>query len=371
MDNTIDTIFDTYAEPIDGVGYTHPATISDHHRRFDDLEPTSSYENYLSVIADNKSRIKLWIAFTTVTLLACALTAGLTYIVIHSNIKVNIPSKENENNGNGNQGFQISDSWTKCPNDWMNFDDWCYKEFSERRTWFKARDYCRSIGTDLVSIHNEKETNFLINSFTQTFLWTGLSNLENNGKYMWSDGTSLDYTHWRPLEPNNLNNNENCVHLYHSNSRKWNDNNCFMSLRFICKLQIYPRCGHGVWVYYKNSCYSINTLLVVTFTEARTLCKNNGSDLVIIGSKEESNFIISQTTRYPDANFWIGLQKLRNQPYIWIDGSHPTYLIWGIDEPKADKNLCVKSSTMYGNWNGDSCSNQNGIVCEKQLLRNV
>ncbi|XP_052067259.1 low affinity immunoglobulin epsilon Fc receptor-like [Mytilus californianus] len=75
--------------------------------------------------------------------------------------------------------------------------------FSERRTWFKARDYCRSIGTNLVSVHNEKETNFLNNNFSKTFQWIGLSNFENNGRYMWSDGTSLDYTYWGPSQPNN------------------------------------------------------------------------------------------------------------------------------------------------------------------------
>ncbi|CAC5385743.1 MRC [Mytilus coruscus] len=248
------------------------------------------------------------------------------------NTKVDIPSKESEENGNENTGLQISESWTKCLNDWQKFDDWCYKEFSEKRTWFKARDYCRSIGTDLVSVHNEKETNFIISNFTRNFLWIGLSNFKNNGRYMWSDGTSLKYAYWGRTEPNDVNNNENCVHLFLSKSRKWNDTSCFTSFRFICKMQIYPRCGSGVWVYYKNSCYSINTALA-NFVDARNSCNKNSADLVIIRSKEEHNFI-SQTTKHSSgADFWIGLQRRSNQTYKWIDGNNTNYLP-GLKNPK-------------------------------------
>ncbi|VDH90109.1 Hypothetical predicted protein [Mytilus galloprovincialis] len=371
----------TYDEPTDEKGYTQLASISENHQKYDDLKPPGSHHSYFepqpyhvkkdvevsldSNVHDKKSKclIRFWIASTTVIIIG--LVAGLTYIVIQSrdNTEVCIKSEDS-----GNADFRIPKIWTECPNDWKTFDVWCFKEFSKQRTWFQARDYCRSIGTDLVSVHNERETNFLITNFTQTFQWIGLSNYQNNGKFVWSDGSIVNYTDWRKNEPNNFNNNENCTNLYNLNPKKWNDNNCFMSLRFICKMQIYPRCGPGVWIYYKNSCYSINTILDVDFTGARTFCRNNGSDLVIIGSKEEYNFIISQTTKHQGADFWIGLQKQRNQTYRWIDGSHPTYLAWGVGEPKADNNLCVKSSTMYDNWYGDSCSNQNRVVCEKRLL---
>ncbi|XP_063401463.1 C-type mannose receptor 2-like [Mytilus trossulus] len=375
-----------YDEPSDETGYTQLASISDNVQKYDDLKQSDSHHSYfepqpnpqpyvnkdvkvrlvVSNVHDKKSKclIRIWIAFTTVIIIG--LVAGLTYIVIQSNYntEVCIISKDSINGG-----FLISNIWTECPSNWKTFDNWCYKEFSERRLWFQAREYCRSIGTDLVSVHNEKENNFLITNFTQTSSWIGLSNLHNNAKYVWSDGSILNFTDWGESEPNNFNNNENCAQLFlKPDSQKWNDNNCFMSLRFTCKTQIYPKCRPGEWLYHKNSCYSINTLLDVDFTEARTFCRENGSDLVMIGSKEEYNFIISQTTKHQGADFWIGLQKHRNQTYSWIDGSHPTYLAWGINEPKADNNLCVKSSSLYGNWYGDSCSNQNLVVCEKRLI---
>lgn len=102
IDITMESIYDTYEEPFDELGYTHLATISTNQRNYDDLRPTSSNENYASVIDDNKCRIKLLIALTTVTIIACALSAGLTYVVIKSqySTKVYNPSKVSEKNGN-------------------------------------------------------------------------------------------------------------------------------------------------------------------------------------------------------------------------------------------------------------------------------
>ncbi|VDI38134.1 Hypothetical predicted protein [Mytilus galloprovincialis] len=383
--------YNTYEEPIDEHGYTHLAPISDNSRKYDDLKPSVSHHSYfepqtdpeayqtcrdakvklkISVISDNKSkcRIKLWIGFTTVIILACALTAGLTYIVTQSrnNTNVHIPSIESGNKDNENKGFQISEIRAECPNDWKTFDNCCYKEFPERRTWFQARDYCRSIGTDLVSVHNERESNFLSKNVTRTYkiMWMGLSNFQNNGRYVWSDRTILNYTHWGPSEPNNLNDNENCAE---TNYRTWNDNNCFLSFSFICKMQINPRCGPGDWIYYNNSCYSIDRSLA-NFTEARNLCKSNGADLVIIRSKEEYNFIVSHTSKQSaGVDFWIGLQKLKNQSYRWIDSSYPTYLPWR-KEPQGDNDFCIKSSFDQGIWSGDNCNNTNHFICEKHLL---
>ncbi|CAC5385748.1 MRC [Mytilus coruscus] len=168
----------TYDEPTDEKGYTQLASISDNYRKYDDLKPSGSHPSYfepqpdpqpyhvcqdvkkksdISCVHDKRSKclITFWIAFTTVIIIA--LVAGLTYILIKSRINTEVCIKSK---GTGNSSFRISEIWTKCPNDWKTFDAWCYKEFSERRTWFQARDYCRSIGTDLVSVHNKRKLIF-------------------------------------------------------------------------------------------------------------------------------------------------------------------------------------------------------------------
>lgn len=131
-------------------------------------------------------------------------------------------------------------------------------------------------------------------------------------------------------------------------------------------MRIYLRCRPGDSLYYKNSCYSIDIALA-NFTEARILCKSKDSDLVIIHSKEEYNFIVSHTSQESGVDFWIGVQKLRNRSYRWIDGSYPTYLPWR-KEPEGKMFFCIKSSSSQGTWSGDNCSNRNRFICEKQLL---
>ncbi|XP_063399920.1 asialoglycoprotein receptor 2-like [Mytilus trossulus] len=136
-------------------------------------------------------------------------------------------------------------------------------------------------------------------------------------------------------------------------------------------MTINSRCSPGDWIYYNNSCYSIE-LSLANFTDARNHCKNKDSDLVIIRSKEEYNFIVSHTSKKSGADFWIGLKKLRNEIYKWIDGSNPTYLPWGQQHRQQGYegyyDFCTKSSSMEGTWAGDYCSNTNRFICEKQLL---
>ena len=69
------------------------------------------------------------------------------------------------------------------------------------------------------------------------------------GNWIWiKTGDLVDFTAWRQGEPNNLQNNENCLHLYYaSNSSslfKWNDFDCNESkiklLKPICKKHLYP-----------------------------------------------------------------------------------------------------------------------------------
>ena len=41
-------------------------------------------------------------------------------------------------------------------------------------------------------------------------VWIGLSDLQLENRFQWSDGTGVTYTNWQTQEPNNLG-NEDCV----------------------------------------------------------------------------------------------------------------------------------------------------------------
>ena len=56
--------------------------------------------------------------------------------------------------------------------------------------------------------------------------WIGLTDVAEEGVFLWMDGTTFDYENWHNGEPNNLNGNEHCVELGRFNSSTWNDEPC-------------------------------------------------------------------------------------------------------------------------------------------------
>lgn len=53
--------------------------------------------------------------------------------------------------------------------DWHEFGDFCYKPFGDKKTWFYARETCRSLGADLVSIMSMTEQSWL-----ESYLYLGV-----------------------------------------------------------------------------------------------------------------------------------------------------------------------------------------------------
>ena len=53
------------------------------------------------------------------------------------------------------------------PEGWYRFGSKLLKLFPERRTWGQARQFCQSIGGDLVSINHEDENEFIFHLFDQ------------------------------------------------------------------------------------------------------------------------------------------------------------------------------------------------------------
>ena len=50
----------------------------------------------------------------------------------------------------------------ECAEDWTSYDDYCYRYFPTGKTWKDARKHCLELEADLVSIHSDEETDFML-----------------------------------------------------------------------------------------------------------------------------------------------------------------------------------------------------------------
>ncbi|XP_029732103.2 perlucin [Aedes albopictus] len=124
-----------------------------------------------------------------------------------------------------------------------------YEIPSIRANWFKANEFCNSIGMQLVTITNRDE-NDAVARFVQgsdkfsdvaSSFWLGGSDLAEEGTFSWMpNGRLVRYANWSPGEPNNNNGTEHCMQLVYiprfEQRWTWNDNECRTKyMYFICE----------------------------------------------------------------------------------------------------------------------------------------
>ena len=95
-------------------------------------------------------------------------------------------------------------------------------------TWSQANDNCIDVGYDgLASVLSEDEQTFFETMRRDSDLnagaWFGYTDAEEDGIWVWSDGSESDYTNWGDQEPNGEA-NENCGEF--TGSGGWNDLSC-------------------------------------------------------------------------------------------------------------------------------------------------
>eukprot|EP00079_Xenopus_tropicalis_P010520 XP_002935447.3 PREDICTED: hepatic lectin-like [Xenopus tropicalis] len=122
------------------------------------------------------------------------------------------------------------------------------------------------------------------------------------------------------------------------------------------------QCDSG-WKKFDGNCYYIVTTMK-NWTEARAICKSMNSDLVVINSEREQNFLESLTD---ESEFWIGLKRDKDR-WRWVDGTlhNPSEGFWMKGEPNnsGGKEDCVH---MWRDkkWNDKVCTFLQKAFCEK------
>ncbi|XP_070961448.1 macrophage mannose receptor 1-like isoform X1 [Oncorhynchus clarkii lewisi] len=271
-----------------------------------------------------------------------------------------------------------------CPSGWSPAAkrNVCYKlhrkETANKKSWSEAREFCKAIGGDLMSIHSATDLNGSPYHSSDA-AWIGLSNLDPSAGFVWADGSAFSYENWGFGEPNDYNDNEKCAEVQFYFGRHWNDRHCDAYNDWICEIRkgvtpkphptqvepVYNTTKDG-WIEYNDTQYFFNTENL-PMDEAREFCKKNFGDLVVITAESERKFIWKQISRGSEGQYYIGMTVGLDKSFSWLDGSPVVFTAWDQNEPNFANNdeNCVTIYKSMGYWNDINCGVELASICKR------
>uniref|UniRef100_A0A2C9KE90 Macrophage mannose receptor 1-like n=1 Tax=Biomphalaria glabrata TaxID=6526 RepID=A0A2C9KE90_BIOGL len=204
--------------------------------------------------------------------------------------------------------------------------------------------------------------------------WLGLSDLQSQMSFSWTDYSSVVYTNWQLNEPNNyIGKNEDCIQI-HSVTGQWSDDICDVPRTgYVCKKPLdildkptiapnqigCPARGFG----YGSTCYIIYDT-PRSWLEAQADCIQINGQLATVSDSITNAFITSELVN-KESSYWIGLSD-KNGTYMWSSGSMLQYTIWAPSHTGNEWNTCVaiRSQRPVGLWENLQCQQQQPYVCE-------
>ncbi|XP_061732556.1 macrophage mannose receptor 1 isoform X2 [Nerophis ophidion] len=274
-----------------------------------------------------------------------------------------------------------------CDPGYLLYGDFCYHFEGELvKTWNDAEAYCVAGQGHLVSFHSQEELSFLI-AHMPGQSWVGLSDIKIESQFVYTDGTPSDFLPWAPDQPNNWQNDEDCVLLQgptHSEPGKLNDYFCTLTNEFICKKvkgQGPPpqpptsgpgwneKCGSWTADPFNDFCYLFNSLSMRTWAEARADCINQGGDLISITDPFEQAFVQGVIQSTPNGvSLWMGgHDTITEGGWEWTDGSPFRYVHWSPGNPDDYYGEdCLSIYINGGYWNDDNCGHKRGYICKRR-----
>uniref|UniRef100_A0AC35U862 C-type lectin domain-containing protein n=1 Tax=Rhabditophanes sp. KR3021 TaxID=114890 RepID=A0AC35U862_9BILA len=87
-----------------------------------------------------------------------------------------------------------------CPNEWVYspHDEKCYKLSTSKSGWNVAEFSCSMSGGHHLSVHSDAHNSFATEMGRRVadYLWLGIAQFRNDGRYVYSDGTNYDFQNW-------------------------------------------------------------------------------------------------------------------------------------------------------------------------------
>ncbi|XP_068612125.1 C-type isolectin Sp-CL4-like [Brachionichthys hirsutus] len=128
----------------------------------------------------------------------------------------------------------------ECGDGWSRIaQNRCAKFPQELHTFSEAENRCHALESDLVSVHNIYE---MVNVLCLTIIfkklrrpiWIGAKLSSDQRQFQWTDGSLFDYAFWDEVEPNNVDNMEECIEMNVKRYGRWKNAKCSKENYFVC-----------------------------------------------------------------------------------------------------------------------------------------
>ncbi|XP_028409028.1 uncharacterized protein LOC114531613 isoform X2 [Dendronephthya gigantea] len=227
-------------------------------------------------------------------------------------------------------------------------EHYCYYLLKTWKNWFEASPECRRFNSDLVSIRDATENEWIrkkiLTKLAVEKVHIGLKNTS------WLDGGSFEFHNFSSNMQSEL-----CPVLNSDGSWRYHD--CALKARILCK--------RGKWCY-RNRCH-LYTDNFVDIDKNVKYCQDIGYKLSKIRNEEEMeylkmiNFASTDGSSWREVYFSLSLDSLR-QPY-WRDGKKVRSTFWRGNEPDEVSKKCGK--LWSDGWADAVCNWGGNAICEK------
>jgi hypothetical protein len=241
-----------------------------------------------------------------------------------------------------------------------------YKRTSDQPKFDDAIEGCQRDGAYLVRIEDATEGQYIASTYGE--VWVGASDQETEATFrnVSSDNQIITYDNFTGSEPNDNNNDEDCV--YAGVDAHWNDTACGdTSHKALCECDpdyhapAVPMCrslsGSKI---FESRMYFVHTT-PATWSDAHDQCAAVGAYLMVPSDDTENSIIQDSGELDVGSDTWIGASQAASA-WAWADQSPYSYQKWTTNPP-AGTNQCARVHT-NDKWDPDTCTNTHPFVCE-------
>jgi len=208
-----------------------------------------------------------------------------------------------------------------------------------RMNWSSAQEYCREHYTDLATIRDEEDIDAIQSqSFPYYWYWIGLQrDKTNHDEWNWSDGDESTLTKWETIQPNDVDENEDCVTL--KTVLEWHDDNCNEHHPFVCQDDLILVKENKTWEDALEHCRNLDIDPSVSDTYL-----NHVYDLAHIDV--DNSLARKKVQDSETAEVWIGLRFLAGR-WLWVNRMPLHNQLNACPEPKRRCGTMSKKGELY------------------------